>query len=80
MFTIMRKGQLAHKKMGMQHEHHDICISTMQVHLDHDNCLETLILKGPFKLVSTFANQLRAMRGSTAVTNIGMQLACFPMH
>lgn len=55
--------QLAHKIVGMQHEHHDICISTMQVHLDHDNCLETLVLKGPFKLVSTFANQLIALSG-----------------
>lgn len=28
---------------------------------------------------SLFANQLRAMRGSTAVTNIGMQLEFFPL-
>lgn len=28
---------------------------------------------------STFANQLRAMRGSTSVTNIGMQLEFFPL-
>jgi hypothetical protein len=28
---------------------------------------------------SLFANQLRAMRGSTAVTNIGMQLEYFPL-
>ncbi len=55
--------QLANKIMSMQHEHHDICISTLQVYLDHDNCLETLVLKGPFKLVQTFANQLVALSG-----------------
>ena len=55
--------ELASKIMGMLHAHHDICISTMQVHLDHDNCLETLVLKGPFKLVNSFANQLIALSG-----------------
>ncbi len=55
--------ELASKIMNMQHEHHDLCISTMQVHLDHDNCLETLILKGPFKLVNSLANQLIALSG-----------------
>lgn len=54
---------LASKIMGMQHENHDICISTMQVHLDHDNCLEILVLKGPFRLVNSFANQLIALSG-----------------
>lgn len=55
--------ELAGKIMAMQHAHHDICISTLQVHLDHANCLETLVLKGPFNLVSTFANLLIALSG-----------------
>lgn len=55
--------ELASKIMSMQHEHHDICISTMQIHINHDNCLETLVLKGPFKLVNSFANLLIALSG-----------------
>ncbi len=31
------------------------------------------------KKTSVFANQLRAMRGSTSITNIGMQLEYFPL-
>ncbi len=55
--------ELASKIMSMQHEHHDICVSTMQIHINHDNCLETLVLKGPFKLVNSFANLLIALSG-----------------
>ena len=55
--------ELASKIMGLQHAHHDLCISTLQVHLDHDNCLETLVLKGPFKLVNSFAHLLIALSG-----------------
>src|SRR4051794_29437758 len=38
---------LADRLIETQHRHHDLVISTMHVHLDHDNCLETLVLKGP---------------------------------
>jgi CopG family nickel-responsive transcriptional regulator len=47
----------------MQHDHHDICVSTMHVHLDHDNCLETVVLKGTFKEVNAFADLLVAANG-----------------
>ncbi len=39
--------QLASRLTGMQHDHHDLTVSTMHAHLDHENCLETVILKGP---------------------------------
>jgi CopG family nickel-responsive transcriptional regulator len=32
----------------------------MHVHLDHDNCLETLMLRGATKDVAAFANLLMA--------------------
>jgi CopG family nickel-responsive transcriptional regulator len=34
----------------------------MHVHLDHDNCLETVILRGATGEVSKFANELIAVR------------------
>ena len=37
---------LAQKLTEIQHDHHDIILSTLHVHLDHDNCLEVLVLKG----------------------------------
>lgn len=51
---------LAERLTNLQHEHHHIVMSTMHVHLDHDNCMETLILRGATQQVSIFANQLMA--------------------
>jgi CopG family nickel-responsive transcriptional regulator len=49
--------------MAAQHEHHDMVVSTMHVHLDHQHCLETVILKGPTAAVRSFANGMQAERG-----------------
>lgn len=51
---------LAERLTGLQHEHHDLVLSAMHVHLDHDNCLETLILRGRTSEVTAFANALIA--------------------
>ena len=51
---------LASRLASLQHDHHDLCVSTTHVHLDHDNCLEGVVLRGTFKDVSTFANSLVA--------------------
>ena len=51
---------LAERLTNLQHEHHQIVLSTMHVHLDHDNCMETLILRGATPQISTFANKLMA--------------------
>jgi CopG family transcriptional regulator, nickel-responsive regulator len=51
---------LAERLTNLQHQHHDIVLSTMHVHLDHENCLETLMLRGRTGEVSEFANALMA--------------------
>lgn len=55
--------ELTRRLTAHQHEHHDLCLSTLHVHLDHQNCMETAILKGPAAAVQSFANQLVAERG-----------------
>jgi CopG family nickel-responsive transcriptional regulator len=47
----------------MQHEHHDLAVATMHVHLDHDHCLETVLLRGQTNDVQRFADNLCAERG-----------------
>jgi len=54
---------LAERLTAHQHDHHDLCVSTMHAHLDHDNCLETVILRGPTTEVRRFAERLIAERG-----------------
>jgi CopG family nickel-responsive transcriptional regulator len=54
---------LAERLMAAQHEHHDMVVSTMHVHLDHEHCLESVILKGPTAAVRSFAAATQAERG-----------------
>ncbi len=55
--------ELASRLAALQHGHHDLAISTMHVHLDHEECLETVILRGELEDVRSFANSLIAERG-----------------
>lgn len=55
--------QLASRLTSMQHDHHDVTVSTMHAHLDHDNCIETVILKGPTEAVTSFAESVIAQSG-----------------
>lgn len=55
--------ELASRLTEAQHQHHDLALSTMHVHLDHDNCLETIVLRGPTRQVREFAASIVAERG-----------------
>ena len=37
--------QLASRLTSMQHDHHDLAVSTLHAHLDHENCIEAVILR-----------------------------------
>jgi CopG family transcriptional regulator, nickel-responsive regulator len=54
---------LAERLTEIQHGHHDLTVATLHAHLDHDNCLESVILKGPTQAVRIFADTLTAERG-----------------
>ena len=54
---------LSQRLTSMQHDHHDLVIAATHVHLDHDHCIETLILRGTVVKVQAFADELRAQRG-----------------
>ena len=55
--------ELAERLVELQHAHHDLTLSTMHAHLDHDHCIETVILKGPARTVRRFADAMVAERG-----------------
>jgi CopG family nickel-responsive transcriptional regulator len=57
------KHDVARRLLDLQHENHDIIVTTMHVHLDHDNCLEILVLKGEADRVRGLAELLMACRG-----------------
>lgn len=54
---------LASRMIQAQHDHHDLIVSTLHVHLDHNNCMETAVLRGPVKRVHEFANAVMVQPG-----------------
>lgn len=57
------RRDLAAQLTEAQHEHHDLSVATLHVHLDHDHCLETSVLRGPLERVREFAGRFVARRG-----------------
>ena len=47
----------------MQHDCHDVIISTQHVHLDHDNCLEIIAVKGTPREIETLVKRLKSIKG-----------------
>ena len=57
------KSDLAQKMTNVQHDHHHLIVTSLHVHLDHDNCLEVLVMKGPGDDVRAMAQKLIATKG-----------------
>jgi CopG family nickel-responsive transcriptional regulator len=57
------KRELGDKLTDLQHEHHELVLSSMHIHLDHDNCVEVIILKGISQKVKKLADLLIASKG-----------------
>ena len=49
--------------LSLQHEHHDLVITSLHTHLDHHDCLETVVMRGPANEVHVFSQMLIALRG-----------------
>lgn len=55
--------ELSKRLNEQQHHHHDEVISSMHVHLDHDNCLEVIVVKGTAARVRRLASELIGTKG-----------------
>lgn len=54
---------LADKLTEHQHAHHDAIISALHVHLDHNNCLEVVVVRGSAEEVRRLADELIGIKG-----------------
>lgn len=54
---------LSDRLTSIQHDHHELILSTMHVHLDHDNCLEVLVVKGKGERIRSLADHLISTKG-----------------
>jgi CopG family nickel-responsive transcriptional regulator len=57
------RTNLSEKLLELQHEHADMVVSTMHVHLDHDRCLEVIVLRGRAGALQRMASALRGLKG-----------------
>jgi CopG family nickel-responsive transcriptional regulator len=54
---------LQEKLTAIQHDRHHSILSTLHVHLDHDNCLEVLVVRGRSAEVRKVADALISTKG-----------------
>ena len=70
--------QLSDRLIDLQHDSHDAVLSTLHVHLDHDNCLEVIVLRGPVETVHRIADGLISTKGvkhgRLTISSIGKDL------
>ena len=57
------KPDLLRKLTNLQHESHDVIISTQHIHLDHDNCLEIIAVLGKPAEIDVIVKHLKAVKG-----------------
>ncbi len=57
------KPNLQNRSTEVQHDFHHLILSVQHVHLNHDNCLETITVKGKAKELIDLSNKLIAMKG-----------------
>lgn len=55
--------ELPKRLIETHHDHHDLSVATMHIHLDHNTCLEVAILRGATANVRRFADHIIAERG-----------------
>ncbi len=57
------KRNLEKSLSSLQHEFFQNIISTTHVHVDHDSCLEVILLQGKAKVIKTLSEKLLSIKG-----------------
>lgn len=55
--------ELTSQMADLQHQHHDLVVSVLHVHISHDDCLEVLALRGQIQHVRQLADSLLSLKG-----------------
>jgi CopG family nickel-responsive transcriptional regulator len=72
------KREIVDKLTDIQHDFHKIIISTLHIHLDYDNCLEIVAVRGKVKDIEKLSNLLKSTKGvkhsSMVITTTGKEV------
>jgi CopG family transcriptional regulator, nickel-responsive regulator len=54
---------LTDKMAAIQHDHHELVVSVLHVHISHDDCMEVIVLRGKAKEVRSLSDALLSLKG-----------------
>jgi CopG family nickel-responsive transcriptional regulator len=57
-----RRG-VVNRLLSIQHDYSDTIISSQHAHLDHSNCLETIVVRGRASMLQDLADRLISVKG-----------------
>lgn len=73
------KRDIVRRLTAVQHDCHDTIISTQHIHLDHNNCLEIVAVRGKPHEIDAITKHLKAVKGlkyvSLAAGTTGIRLS-----
>ncbi len=57
------KRELTNNLVGIQHDYQEIIISTQHIHLDHNMCLEVIVVRGKISRIYQLESKLKSIKG-----------------
>lgn len=57
------RGAIVKKLVNAQHDFGGLIVCTQHVHLDHDNCMEVVIVRGASSRIRDFLSRLKSIKG-----------------
>lgn len=70
--------ELADKLLDLQHDYYDKIITTQHIHVDHERCLEVILVKGRANEIKELADKIQGIKGvlhlNLALTTLGKKI------
>lgn len=63
LFYDHHQRNLLEEMTKIQHSVHDVILATTHFHLNHDSCLELIVVKGKAKDIQELSNKLTSLKG-----------------
>jgi len=56
-------GPLVERLLEIQHDHYQEILTSTHIHIDHNTCLEVLVLRGKTQNIRKLADTIKALKG-----------------
>lgn len=63
LFYNHHQRNLLEEMTNIQHEYHDLILTTTHFHLTHQSCLELIVVKGKVSEIKQLSNKLTSLKG-----------------